>query len=1072
MADVFTSARLELLEDADPKTLKVFYEALKYQQGRKDRLVRDNNKALNAARMLAERTNTATARDIYKQYLAAYGLPAQIKRAEARATKYAREVGKLKTGREKLKGEREALGKLGRTEQEALGSAQLVADPREWVVDNFGAGGLLGEKEGTSKFVGDKSPGMYRALQVASGQSEDYFSDMFDDMGVDVDELYELYRKQPDKYDDRIAEIAAEAYKAHGGELKTFASSQDRSFAHDVITTYFEPAMRSYINSEVLTGAIDNELSALNDTIGYFEDGGALADYASVEVMTEGYNKMVEGVAATHFDGNEEAAREFIDGSLFKAGLPSTDTMDKAQALSSVDPSLLENASDMTEQERSLMLSRMVNQAVGSRTDPGASMIGQLFKDLETFNQDSAFATWRESNGIVATAPPGLAEFQRYNRQVKRVGSGLYRTKRTGDVREVTVVDERYAIPTRTAGIMSFTADGEYLTGKELEEMSAEQLKDSRYVEIDLSEDEVRERVFGSVATPAMREELLQFGKTKGFKDRARMVYDKKEGNFVILGDDLTVAYTGQVENPSALLTDVNDSRFAEPAGSARGFQANKAQNRLDDAEFKAMMALEDGAQATQLAGYLPAQRAKVAQKTFMGELTYIPGQDAATFSYLLVGPDGRRETRTYDVQDLISDPKVTNDEAGFARYRKMTGATGDATPREERQFNRMFRPPLLGKGRQYRKMDRGSRRARVNAGDVTSEVETYQEDDFGPREPVVAAPEVPEETPKDEGKAKKPGGKGPVTGGIKPGPEGAALRAGAGAGTGVGDDILPTPRKLVMDAVSGSGAAPYFEPSVDVGQIGRTVPPFEDPSPSLSDLEAAGVLEDGTPPSMLLDPEQVMFDPEQVMSVPPAHRQSKAAPTQLDSSRRKSAEAGRAVAEEVASAAIPAVPLVPGFGLAGLPLAAAGTGVRASAIDAAGDVGETAGGRLRDLGRAVDSSVPVIGEAPLTIRSPEGEALARIPSARDIGDTVSGVAADVVKGAIDYSPGLAARRALTDATMSVGTAAGESLADALKYLGGVEVDVGEAESRDEEDPEDERDEEEGNESTRRVAKR
>ena len=110
--DVFTSARLELLEDADPKTLKVFYEALKYQQGRKDRLVRDNNKALNAARMLAERTNTATARDIYKQYLAAYGLPAQIKRAEARATKYAREVGKLKTGREKLKGEREALGKL------------------------------------------------------------------------------------------------------------------------------------------------------------------------------------------------------------------------------------------------------------------------------------------------------------------------------------------------------------------------------------------------------------------------------------------------------------------------------------------------------------------------------------------------------------------------------------------------------------------------------------------------------------------------------------------------------------------------------------------------------------------------------------------------------------------------------------------------------------------------------------------------------------------------------------------------------------------------------------------------
>jgi hypothetical protein len=310
---------------------------------------------------------------------------------------------------------------------------------------------------------------------------------------------------------------------------------------------------------------------------------------------------------------------------------------------------------------------------------------------------------------------------------------------------------------------MSFTADGKYLTGQELETMSAEQLasEDTRYVEIDLTEDEVRERVFGSVATPEMREELLKFGKTKGFKDRARMVYDKAEGDFVILGDDLTVAYQGRVENPSALLTDVNDSRFAEPAGSARGFQANQAQNRLEDAEFAEMMNLKQGEQATQLAGYLPAQRAKVATKRFMGELTFIPGQDETTFSYLTVGPDGRRETRTYNIKDLIDSKVVTDDDEDFARYREMTGATDEATPRERRQFDRMFRPPLFGKGRQYRKQDRGSRRARVKAGDLTSEVETYQAEAFEPREPVVETPEVSEETPKDEGKAKKPGGKG-----------------------------------------------------------------------------------------------------------------------------------------------------------------------------------------------------------------------------------------------------------------------------------------------------------------------
>ena len=216
MADVFTSARLASLQGLDPKTLRLFIKILERDEDRKAKFLRDNNRALNAARVLAERTNTDTAQIWYREYMKAYGPSAQIKRAEERAAKYTREVGKLKTSRTKLMREREALGDLGKTEQEALGSAQLVADPQEWVVDNFGAGGLLGEKEGTSKFVGDKSPGMYRALQVASGQSEDYFSDMFGDMDVDVDELYELYRKQPDKYDDRIAEIAAAANDRYG----------------------------------------------------------------------------------------------------------------------------------------------------------------------------------------------------------------------------------------------------------------------------------------------------------------------------------------------------------------------------------------------------------------------------------------------------------------------------------------------------------------------------------------------------------------------------------------------------------------------------------------------------------------------------------------------------------------------------------------------------------------------------------------------------------------------------------------------------------------------------------------
>lgn len=858
MAIDFAADRLDVLENADPKALKVFYDALKYDQSRADRLLRDNRKLENAARMLAERTNTATAREFYREFQKTYGMRAQIDRIEDRAAKYAKEVGKLETSRNKLLREREQLGKLTQTEEELLASAELQKNPMKWFRDSFGINPTLGEKKAPSKFVGDKSPGMYRALQIASGQSDGYFADKFNDMGVDVDELYKLYRTNRDGYETRIEEIAEEANKRYSEDLKDFASSQDRQFSHDVITTYFNTAMKSYINSEVLTDAIDNELSALNDTISYFGDGGALADYASVEVMTEGYNTMLKGMAAIHFDGDVEAARAFVDGSLFKEGLPSTDTMDKAQALSSVDSSLLENASDMTEEERSLMLSRMVNQAVGSRTDPGAAMIGQLFKDLDTFNENSAFKMWRRANGIVSTAPPGLAEFQRYNRQVKRTGSGLYRAKRTGDVREVTVVDERYAIPTRT-GVMSFAADTEdgskkYLTGQELEAMSAEQLTsdETRYVEVDLTEDQVRERIFAAIVNPEnnpdMREELQKFGRTEGFKSRARMVYDKKEGKFVILDDNLAVVYSGGVENPSALLIDVNDSRFAEPAGSAKGFQANKAQNRLDDDEFAAMLALKQGEQATQLAGYQPAQRAKVATKTFMGELTFIPGQDELTFSYLTVGPDGRRETRTVTFDELVDSKVVTNDDEGFARYREMTGAKDKATPRERRQFDRMFRPPLLGKGRQYRQRDRGSRRARVQAGDMTSEVETYEAEDFRPPEPVVEAPETTE-TPKDGGTAKqKTGGRGAKAGGAEIGPEGRALRAGSGAaGTG-GDSGSNLPRteaaagELYAQKIQGAdaverGVAPGFADTdpLKVGDIPGVQVPYrfgENPEP------------------------------------------------------------------------------------------------------------------------------------------------------------------------------------------------------------------------------------------------
>ena len=844
-----------------PKIAKDLLRYAMSDEERKDDLLKESRRTLSVAQRVAREMDEKTARDWLSFYQKNFSMDAMRQLAADKKKVYDRQLKNLRDEREDLNKDYDKFSKIPDAQKRLLESypGRSQSDPREWVEDAFGVGGVLNVQEGEASFVGDDSPAMYLGLQMAAGAGDDYFLGLFEDLGVEPDDLYELYVTDKAKFSKRLDELVSDAKDLEATRekdkesLKDIATQAERqNYTLDTIESYFPVAMRSFVKSQVLGTFTGEKIAQVNETINALETPGAIQDYATAEARRERYDDFLQEVAVFQFDGDVDKARAFFANSLTSEGLTSPDETVSAIALSSADPSLASDLNSLSAEEKVRRQNAAIEQMYRNRVDPSASMIANLFRDLETFNENSAFKAWREASGIVSTAPPGLAEFQRYNRQVKRVGSPLYRAKRTGDVREVTVVDEQFAIPTRTAGVMSFTADGKYLTGQELERMSAEQLAsdDTRYVEIDLSEDEVRERVFGSVATPEMREELLQFGKTKGFQDRARMVYDKQKGDFVILDDDLTVVFKDRVENPSALLTDVNDSRFAEPAGSAKDFQANKAQNRLSDDEFTAMMALEEGAQATQLAGYLPAQRAKVATKTFMGELTFIPGQDELTFSYLTVGPDGRRQTRTFGINDLIDQKIVTDDDEGFARYRELTGATDEATPRERRQFNRLFRSPL------FDKKERGSRRARVQAGDLVSEVETYQAEDTKPRESVVETPEVSEETSKEGDKAKKPEGKASGTGGVQPGPAGAALRAGAGASAATDDDILPTSRKLVMDAVSGSGAAPGFEPSLDVGQIGRTVPPFEAPSPPLSDLEAAGMPEAYVPtlPTPTLD--------------------------------------------------------------------------------------------------------------------------------------------------------------------------------------------------------------------------
>lgn len=741
--------------------------------------------------------------------------PNKVRAEQARLErKYEQDVKNYEKQRDELVAARKKLGQLTPAEEKLLAAAEtgLQQNPSQWIAQMYG-GGIKGQ-EGVGAFSGTDSPGVYRAMELASG-GEGFFAEHFDELGLDPEELYRLYHTYPTGFDAAVDEALAGAVGLRD-DLKDVATQAGRDTMLDYIERDFGDAYKAYIKNDVIADMTDQELDFINEQLAMFAEGGSLADMAKAIATSEAWGQTV-AAAAEFFGGDLEAAEKYLRDALLGADVPAPEQVAQAQALSGQDPQGLSEAM-MTREGMEAYVNRAMVSAMNDRVDPSASMIAGFFNDLDKYPQDSAFRLWREMNGIVSDAPPSMAEAQRYRRQVDRTGSNWYRAKRTGDVREVTVVDERYAIPTDTAGVMAFTDGERYLTGDELEALAAQHLKDARFVEVDISDPEVRERVFASVADKDMREALQLVNASEKLKDRARLVYDGKEGRYAILADDLTVVHAGQVTNPGALLNDVKDPRFASPAGSAAGFQANKPENRLSLDEFEALIATPEGEQATQLAAYLPAKRAKVPTKTFFGELTFLPGQDEATFSFLTTGPDGRKQTRTYTVDQIERAEKLEAGDDTYARYLERTGA--EDSPRARRQFDRMFRPPLMGRGRQYSKRDRGSRRARVKAGDVTSEVEVYDSEDFAPV-PTDAAPDAGagdggEKGPEagDGAAAKQPSKSG---GGVTPGREGAALRAGAGSGASAGVSELPP---LMRDFAS--GVAPY---GPAVGDPDRVVP-------------------------------------------------------------------------------------------------------------------------------------------------------------------------------------------------------------------------------------------------------
>jgi hypothetical protein len=345
---------------------------------------------------------------------------------------------------------------------------------------------------------------------------------------------------------------------------------------------------------------------------------------------------------------------------------------------------------------------------------------------------DAAFQQWRGTRGIPQDHPVSINEYNRYQRHARQVGRPRWKARSTGDVRELKYQDYSFGIPT-DAGMQFFTdKDGNYYRPEAVAQLAQAQLAGARVVEIDLTNAEnlilVGNVVEGAEGGDPMLGQLLRdMAGKKGA--RARALYDKENGDIVVLDNDRMVMFKGKVASSGdaagALHALAADPARADIAGTAAGVAAGRSDNALENLD--GAIYDEDTPQQFDVGNYTPPDVVPTTQApitTINAEVVLSPGSDPRNL-YAMYEEDGVRKMVTVPIlsQTDPRDPKSpwvkvlegNSRLQDFDEYKtavKTNVAEGSVVPDDERLQREWSRHERKAK-RSARRLGMAAKRAR-----------------------------------------------------------------------------------------------------------------------------------------------------------------------------------------------------------------------------------------------------------------------------------------------------------------------------------------------------------------------
>ena len=613
--------------------------------------------------------------------------------------------------------------------------------------------------------------------------------------------------------------------------LKFFDTNAGRQMLAPIMTN---PAVRNSKVGERLPGIIAKQLayniSSRSQVLfhrGLLQE--AETDIRAIEEGGEGANAVI---ARSQMDRLEEAvknARALHD----QLGIPSafpfnpngtidtgnTDDSDKlpfsvAGTAGSSFSDMIQLFSKNPEAARQFMSGRSV--------DPITAAVFRFQENRLASAKDPRFLLWRQQTGSTGEGAPNYNEYTKFLRQTSRAQQGGMfgpTTRRTGDVRLIAYTDRKGAVDTDSGALYFFReGTGESVPVEEVAEVGDAAVREADVVLFDFQARDARgkpvinekQRNQIGVAISGLggaQKETVDALRSEG----ARVLYDKRSGDFVVLDRDRKVLARDVIAGADAqqLMDYASNSKIADVLGTVSGFRQGKSDNR---AQTGSLEGLKVGDQETQSAAYIPKGFGyTVAPPTryTSGEVVYVPGQGLVV-NIMDKGAQGRGDERLISIpaEDILfsTERGVEGYREGVKKLTKMLkdqGIKDDAAARileeatfKEEEFDRAFRRPLravlgdLFKGRE--------RRAKVTAREATLptlRTQTLPEAAEIKEEAEVVEPEAPKETPTPEAAALRAAGAGAGAGagrGRGAGGRGAGGR-GAGAGAGAGADGVGT---------------------------------------------------------------------------------------------------------------------------------------------------------------------------------------------------------------------------------------------------------------------------------------